>query len=102
MVGVLEGSQLSFQKDRLVLPDRLFQIFADIADIGRNHIAVAVNGLQKFLPVNRVCVIEVGQQNVLLHTDALDLLHQCVVVHEQFIDLPADLSIFVGIKGCDS
>ena len=63
-----------------------------------DHVAVAVDGLDQFRAVDRICMIEVCQKDVFLHADALDFFHQFIVAHKELVDLPAYLGVFIGIK----
>ena len=102
MVRVLHSAQLAFQKNGLILFQGLIQIYGNIAHIRFHHISVLMDGLQQFFGIDGIFAVQVLQQDILLHADALDLLPQDIVVLEEFVDLPADLGVFIGIKRSDA
>ena len=102
VVRVFECAELTFEKDGLVFFDGLFKVLADISDIGCDHIPIAVDRVDELSAVDGIFVVEVCQENILLHTDALDFFQQLIVAHKELIDLPADLCVFIGIKRCDT
>ena len=101
-VGVLKRAELTLEKNRLALLERVLNEVEGVGNI-RSHSLLVFHELVEYL-VNgdRILVIEVNERGVLYLENSFNLLPESVHIIVKLIDLEADLCEFIAVEGSNA
>ena len=100
-VGILHGSELTFEKDVLACLYRVEKESVSINNERLDELALLEHLLSKLVRIDRILMVEVNKKRILDLEDSADLLAQCLFV-EQLAYLETDLRILIGEERSDT